>query len=103
MMADYTDSGILFRNEHKTEGDNRPDYEGKINVGGTERRLAAWIKTARTGKKFMSLKVSDFRPQQDSSEAYRDAAQPSRPPKDPVHEPLKMATDADDLDESIPF
>ncbi len=102
-MADYEDSGILFRNEHKTEGDSRPDYEGKINVGGTERRLAAWIKTARTGKKYMSLKVSDFRPKQDSSEAYRDVAQPSRPADPAKQEPQRMATDDDDLGPEVPF
>lgn len=57
-MTDYTDSGVLFKNDRK-ERDNQPDYTGKIHVDGRERRLAAWIKTGQNGK-YMSLKVSDF-------------------------------------------
>ena len=88
-MADYENSGILFKNEDKGSNERAPDYTGKINFGGVEKRLAAWIKTGRTGKKFMSLKVSD--PQE------RQAADPAR------QEPQKMATDDDDLGSEIPF
>ncbi len=80
MAYDNTDSGVLFKNEKKMRDDNRPNYTGKINVGGVEKRLAAWVKTDRNGKPFMSLKVTDDRPQrQDSSEASREAAQPVKP------------------------
>lgn len=50
-------SGILFRND---KGDNpkRPDYTGNVMIGGTEYRLAGWIKEGRKGK-FMGLKVSE--------------------------------------------
>lgn len=56
-MADYTNSGVLFKNKDKSS-DKAPDYTGKINVNGTEMRLAAWIKDGKSGK-FMSLKVSE--------------------------------------------
>lgn len=57
-MSDYTNSGILFKNDKKGN-DKAPEYTGKINIDGTEKRLAAWVKDGAKGK-FMSLKVSDF-------------------------------------------
>ena len=56
---DNTDSGALFKNDDKVADDNRPNYTGRINVGGVDKRLAAWVKKDRNGKSYMSLKVSD--------------------------------------------
>lgn len=55
MSYDNTNSGILFSND---QGDNpkRPNYTGKVNVNGTEYKLAGWIKQGRNGE-FISLKV----------------------------------------------
>lgn len=53
---DDTNRGVLFKNERKQQ-DKHPDYTGKINVGGTEYKLAAWIREGNKGK-FMSLSVS---------------------------------------------
>ncbi len=44
-MADYTNSGVLFKNESPNE--KAPAYKGKINVDGKEYELAAWLKKAR--------------------------------------------------------
>lgn len=60
MSYDNTNSGVLFRNEQKQEGDKRPDYTGKIDVDGTEYRLAGWVREGRKGK-FLSLKISEPR------------------------------------------
>ena len=56
-MAEYdnTNRGVLFKND-KEGNDKRPDYTGKINFGGTDYRLSAWIKEGKTGK-FLSLAV----------------------------------------------
>ena len=59
-MADYQNSGILFRNDDK-KNDRAPDYSGKLDVEGHEYRLAGWIKQGKKGK-FLSLKISE--PQQ---------------------------------------
>ncbi len=63
-MAEYSDEnrGVLFKNDKK-ESEKHPDYTGRINVGGKEMRLAAWIKEGQKGK-FMSLMVSEFQKQE---------------------------------------
>lgn len=48
------DSGTLFKNEKK-EKDNHPDYTGNCMVGGVKKDMSAWIKTSKSGKKFMSI------------------------------------------------
>jgi hypothetical protein len=57
-MSDYTNSGILFKNDYKNDNPKAPDYKGKINVDGEEKELAAWVKKGKKGK-FMSLSVSE--------------------------------------------
>lgn len=47
-------SGALFKNDKKVR-DNQPDYTGKAVIDGTEYRLSAWIKEAKSGRKYMSL------------------------------------------------
>lgn len=55
---DNTNSGVLFKNE--SENEKAPKYKGKINVGGKEYKLAAWIREGKSGAKFMSLKVTEL-------------------------------------------
>jgi len=50
-------SGSLFKIDEK-ESDRHPDYTGKAMVGGTEYRLAGWLKEARSGKRYLSLAFS---------------------------------------------
>ncbi len=38
MTYDNTNSGVLFRNEKQT--DKQPDYRGKVDIDGTEYKLA---------------------------------------------------------------
>lgn len=62
MEYDNRNTGVLFKNDQKTDGDKRPDYKGTLNVEGVEMDFAAWIKTSgKTGKKFMSVKFSPKR------------------------------------------
>lgn len=61
---DNTDRGVLFKNDRKKPGTKQPDYQGSINVGGTEYELAGWVnESKKTGKKFLSLKVSTEQPE----------------------------------------
>ena len=47
-------SGVLFKNDRK-DSDRHPDYKGTATINGSEFRLSAWVKEARTGGKFLSL------------------------------------------------
>ena len=60
---DNTNRGVLFKDTEKGEGDRKPDYTGKINVQGKDWRLAGWIKESKSGTKFLSLAVSEFKVQ----------------------------------------
>jgi len=70
-----SDSGILFKNDRRTS-DSAPDYKGNIHVEceqcghRSHRTLAAWIKVARNGSKFMSL---SFKPRQVSTTTQDDS------------------------------
>lgn len=65
-MADFQqfpNSGSLFRNERKTT-EKHPDYNGSINVDGVEYWISGWAKTAKTGKKFLSLAINAKQPKE---------------------------------------
>lgn len=55
MNQQRDNSGILFRNDKKTE--QSPDYTGSATASGVEYRLSAWIKQGKNGK-FMSLSLT---------------------------------------------
>jgi hypothetical protein len=83
-MSDYDDTnrGAIFKND-KT-ADIQPDYTGKINVDGVEKRIALWIRESKSGNKYMSAAISDPQPAQ------------SQPQSQPVT--LSQA-----VDDAIPF
>jgi uncharacterized protein (DUF736 family) len=58
MSYDNTNKGVLFSNKKK-ETDNHPDYNGSINIDGTEYWLSAWINKDKNGNKYMSLSRGD--------------------------------------------
>ena len=51
---DNTNRGAMFKND-KEGNEKRPDYTGSLNVEGTEYKLSAWIREAKSGSKFMSI------------------------------------------------
>jgi uncharacterized protein (DUF736 family) len=53
---DNTNRGALFRND-KREADTDPDYNGTVNIEGTEYWLNGWLKTSKAGDKYISLSV----------------------------------------------
>lgn len=50
-------SGSLFRNNKKQDGDKQPDYRGSAKVNGVEKEIAAWVKQGAKGT-FLSIKFS---------------------------------------------
>jgi len=63
MDYDNTNKGALFRNDDKDR-----DYSGSINVEGTEYWLSGYVRTSKSGRKFLSLSVKpkQEKPKQDS-------------------------------------
>jgi len=85
-MAEYdnTNRGVLFKNDKKQQ-DSHADYQGNINVDGVEYWINAWLKTGKSGVKFMSLSV---KPKQQQTQ--------ERQPQTPMQ-------GIQDMDDSIPF
>jgi hypothetical protein len=57
ITAQRENSGVLFKNERKHR-ENSPDYQGSLNVAGTEYQLSAWIKQGPKAK-FMSHQAQE--------------------------------------------
>ena len=70
---DNTNRGVLFKNDDK-KTEKHPDYNGSININGTEHWLSAWIQTSKKGTKFMSLSIGAAKEQK--AEATAPAEQP---------------------------
>ena len=66
-------TGSLFPNDKKKE-DKHPDYTGKVMVAGKLMQVAGWINESKAGKKYMSLKLSDFQPKTDETREYTTTA-----------------------------
>ena len=84
---DPTNRGTLARNEKK-ESDTHADYNGQLNVNGTEYWLNGWIKKGNEGKSFMSLSIKPKAP------AARQSSEPTR---------KGGATGFDDFSDDRPF
>ena len=56
MAYDNTNRGALFRND-KREADTDADYNGTVNIDGTEYWINGWLKTSKAGDKYISLSV----------------------------------------------
>lgn len=48
-------SGSMFKNKDKKEGDNRPNVKGSAMIGGVEYWVDAWTKKDKNGNPWQSL------------------------------------------------
>jgi hypothetical protein len=73
----YPDSGTLGKNDQKQEGTKQPDYTGVLNITCDKcgesftRKLAAWVREAKSGRKFFSL---SFKPAQNNGQTGQQLA-----------------------------
>ena len=61
-MAEYEQkdmTGSLFEND-KAGNDARPDLRGSVTIDGTKYSISAWHNESKAGKKYVSLKVSEW-------------------------------------------
>jgi uncharacterized protein (DUF736 family) len=72
-MADFdnTNRGMAMVNDKKTE-DKHPDWNGSLNVEGTDYWLSIWKKTSKAGKPYMSISIRQ------KQEQTRQSSQPTR-------------------------
>lgn len=97
MNYDNTNRGVLFNNsDRKRDGKRDPDYTGKLDVGGTEYFLDAWINASKDGKKYMSLKVKAKGPKPEHDERVRKYASNADQRRVEVD-------DEAEFDDSVPF
>lgn len=57
-MEQRRNSGVLFSNAGKRPGTRRPDFLGRINIGGSEFKLAAWKNRGAYGE-YIGITVED--------------------------------------------
>ena len=76
----------MLAKNHRKEKDSHPDYRGKVNVGGVDYWLSAWIKVGKegsklAGEKYFSLSVQ---PMDEEQQPRRTNASryPARRPRD---------------------
>lgn len=58
-MENKQNSGAIFKNKYKTEGDYKPDYKGTVNIDGVNKEIALWDRTDKNGGKYFSVKISE--------------------------------------------
>ena len=104
MEFDNTNRAVLFKNENK-KTDTHPDYSGNLNFEGVECFLDAWIKTAESGRKFMSLSVKRKDKQAAQEPSANRPAQPAQRQQAPAPRQAapRPASGFDDMDDDIPF
>jgi uncharacterized protein (DUF736 family) len=59
-MTEYDNAnrGALFENPNKKE-EKHPDFTGPLNIRGSDDwEMAAWKRTSKSGKSYLSVKVS---------------------------------------------
>lgn len=82
MDYDNTNRGALFRNDEKDPNDDKDrDYSGSLNVDGTDYWISGYVRTSKSGKKYLSLSV---KPKQDKP-------------------PASNKSRADDFEDAVPF
>ena len=92
MAYDNTNRGALFRVKVQSN-ENSPGYTGKLNVGGKDYKLSAWLKESKAGEKYFSLSVTP-----DTSHTVQQEQKPAE------SKPAKSKPYDDDLDPGlIPF
>lgn len=96
---DNTNRGVLFVNDRKQPGDNKPDRSGTLNVEGVEYFFDGWIKKSTAGATFMSVSVK--RKDKQSGQQHQQAALPAARPA-PTRPAAPTGGGFDDLDD-VPF
>lgn len=92
-------TGSLFKNDRK-QNERHPDYTGSAFINGKSMRISAWVKTAKSGAKYMSLAFDE--PQQVQQSAPAPAPRPATPAPRPAA-PAPVQESLDPNPDDLPF
>jgi hypothetical protein len=81
MEYENRNRGALFKNDRKADEKDR-DYAGTLDVDGTEYWLSGWVRTSKSGQKYLSLSV---KPKQASRQRKSDVDDDNFGRKHPLH------------------
>ena len=80
-------SGALFKNKYKEEGDSKPDWSGPwVNERGDEMRIGFWFRTSKAGNPYIYAKVdekTEVQQQQQQQPQFQNHQQAPTPPPMP--------------------
>lgn len=94
---------LFYEADKKTE--KSPDLTGTFTDGnGKKWRIAAWHRSSKSGKEFLSGKVSEFQPREESGGSWEQQRQKFAAKKDEVVTDVPTQAEVDDdILRSIPF
>lgn len=92
--------GVLFKNEDK-QSDTHADYRGSATVAGVDYFLDAWINTAESGRKYMSLRLKP-KDKQQGRDTGKTVGQRHQERTADYKQP-KPNRGFEDMDDDIPF
>jgi len=88
-MSDYQNNenkpntGALFQNKYKEEGDSKPDWTGPFtNERGDDMRVGIWFRTSKAGNPYIHVEVSEKQEKRDA--AFSDGFEQDSPQNSPA-------------------
>ena len=74
-------TGALFKNKDKVEGDSKPNFSGPfVNERGDEARIAVWLRTSKAGQPYMYAQVSEKYDPTQQQQPQQQSQAPTPPP-----------------------
>ena len=64
-------TGVLFPVENK-QSDKHPNLTGNVLIKGEKYYISAWTNTAKSGKKYISLKINEDQKKQANTQTEND-------------------------------
>jgi len=105
-MDTKLNSGAIFKNKSKTEGDNKPDYKGQIDCDGVKKDIALWLRTSDSGVTYFSVKLSEvWTPTEARQDGYASEPRDMQPPATEKFTPAPASTSGSmsNTNDDVPF
>ncbi|MBK9497349.1 MAG: hypothetical protein IPO08_23075 [Xanthomonadales bacterium] len=94
--------GVFFKNDDKAS-EQHPDYKGSATVGGVDYFMDAWVNTADSGRKYMSVKFKEKTGRNVQAPAPANAPRAQQRPAQAQAPRQSTGTKFDEMDDDIPW